>query len=107
MKACRITVALPLLLRIGLGPYSSCGPRTLVRLKSPWPSCPAVHALSGFQRLLLLVGEVVGLVGLFTDKLVSLASYATLQPGPIVKPPIKQPGTHGRARSDTADYSAL
>jgi len=53
------------------------------------------------------IGEVVGLAGLFSDKLVALTSHTALQLGPIVKLPIEHPGTNWCASSDNADYSAL
>jgi hypothetical protein len=65
------------------------------------------HALSGFQRLVLLVAEVVCLVVLFIHKLVSTTSHAALQLGPIVKFPVEQAGAGGCTSSDTADNCAL
>src|SRR5215468_1326794 len=47
------------------------------------------HALSGFQRLMVLVGEIVGLIVLLIDKLVSVTNHAALQLRPIVKFPVK------------------
>ena len=48
------------------------------------------HPFSGFERLILFVGEAVGLIVLVTDQLVSTTSHAALQLGSIVVLPVKQ-----------------
>src|SRR6266536_5800826 len=66
-----------------------------------------LHALSGLQGLVLLVGEAVGLIVLLIDQLVSITSQAALHLGSIVKFPVKQSGTGGCTSHDSADYRAF
>src|SRR6266446_5826253 len=68
---------------------------------------PQFDPLSRFQRLVLPVGEAVGLVVFLIDKLVSTISHAALQLAPIVKFPVEQAGTGGCASYDSADYCSF
>jgi hypothetical protein len=65
------------------------------------------HPFSGFDRLILFVGEAVGLIVLVTDQLVSTTSHAALQLGSIVVFPVKQATKSGCTTCDSADDSAL
>jgi hypothetical protein len=47
------------------------------------------HALSGFKRLVLRVGEALGSIVLLIDKLVSITGRSALELGPVVKYPVK------------------